>query len=92
MAGVFRFLLGRASAWLDRVVEADPRYICAACDDRFPNHALGAEHVWRCHPEYEGVVIAELAAQKTPLVPRTQPARLPLPQAQPALRTQHAWS
>jgi len=92
MTGVFRQMLGRVSGWLDRMVESDPRFICAACDDRFPSRALGAEHVWRCHPEYVGVLIAELAReQEVVAVPVREPGRLQVGHPVPALRSQQAW-
>ena len=41
--------------WLQRVLDADTRYICAACDDRFRCRTEGVEHVLRCHPEFSCV-------------------------------------
>ncbi|MCC6495347.1 MAG: hypothetical protein IT193_03710 [Propionibacteriaceae bacterium] len=43
---------GRFGRWLQRVLDADTRYICAACDDRFRCRIEGIEHVLRCHPEF----------------------------------------
>ncbi len=45
--------------WLDRLVTPDTRYVCGGCDDRFQTRYAGVEHVLRCHPEYQGVVIYE---------------------------------
>lgn len=50
-------LLARLSARIERILNADSRYVCAACDERFPNATAGIEHVARCHPEYRGVVV-----------------------------------
>lgn len=47
---------GRLSLWLERVIDADERYICAACDDRFANRGDGITHVVHCHPEYASVL------------------------------------
>lgn len=38
--------------WLDRVVEADDRVVCAICDQRFHGFDEGGVHVRRAHPQY----------------------------------------
>ena len=55
--GLFRRALKAASTWLDRVIEADERIVCAACDDRFWTQEDGVAHVLRHHPEYRGVML-----------------------------------
>ncbi len=35
-----------------RYLNADNRYICGCCDDRFATREDGIAHVRRCHPEY----------------------------------------
>lgn len=50
-------LLARLSSRIERILNADSRYVCAACDERFPSASAGVEHVVRCHPEYRGVVV-----------------------------------
>ena len=47
---------GRLSHWLDRVIDADERYICGACDIRFPGRIEGISHVEACHPEFARMV------------------------------------
>lgn len=89
MNGVWRQMLGQLETWLDRVIESDPRFICAACDDRFANRAQGVEHVWRCHPEYEGVLLGEIGFERP--VPVRVGSRMPSPQPVHALSTPHAW-
>lgn len=68
-------LFTRFDRWLDRVLPADERFICAACDDRFHARAQGVEHVLRCHPEYQGVVVYEGVSEQ----PAARPARPSLP-------------
>ena len=86
MTGVFRQMLGQLESWLDRVVESDPRFICAVCDDRFANRGQGVEHVWRCHPEYEGVLLGEIALEgHLRPAPVRVPSRLPSTQMAPVL-------
>lgn len=71
-------LVARFDRWLDRVVANDDRFVCAACDDRFHSRSEGIEHVLRCHPEYQGVVVYEGAPSPEPVtVPA--PTRRPLP-------------
>lgn len=73
-------LVARFDRWLDRVIQTDERVICAACDDRFHSRALGVEHVLRCHPEYQGVVVYDEAPAPapTPVAP-ARPAWSPVP-------------
>ena len=59
MTSITERLHRRFERWLDRLVTPDTRYICAGCDDRFQTRFAGVEHVLRCHPEYQGVVIYE---------------------------------
>lgn len=59
MSTIFERLVRRFDHWIDRLVVPDDRYICAGCDDRFMTRSLGVEHVLRCHPEYEGVMVYE---------------------------------
>lgn len=73
MSTITERLVTRFDRWLDRVTMTDDRYICGACDDRFRNRALGFEHVLRCHPEYQGVVVYENDQQVRPA-----PTRLPV--------------
>jgi hypothetical protein len=47
---------GRFSRWVNRVLDADERYICATCDDRFPGRTEGVVHVAACHPEVSTVL------------------------------------
>ena len=51
----------RLSRWLDGVIDADRRYICGSCDDRFPGRAEGMAHVLAFHPEFAGTFPTELA-------------------------------
>lgn len=48
--------LVRLSCWLQRVMDADERYICAACDDRFAGRTEGIAHVVAHHPEYSAAL------------------------------------
>lgn len=76
MSTITARLVARFDHWLDRVVATDDRFICAACDDRFHSRAEGIEHVLRCHPEYQGVVVYEGApaqAQTAVSVPTRRP-------------------
>lgn len=50
---------GRLTRWMDRILDADERYICAACDDRFPGRSEGISHVMACHPEFAGMLANE---------------------------------
>ena len=38
--------------WLDRVVDADERVVCALCDQRFSGFDEGNVHLIMAHPEY----------------------------------------
>lgn len=38
--------------WLDRVVDADERVVCALCDERFAGFDEGNVHVRMVHPQY----------------------------------------
>jgi len=38
--------------WLDRVVDADERVVCALCDERFAGFEEGNVHVRIAHPQY----------------------------------------
>ncbi|MGV8907499.1 MAG: hypothetical protein ACOH1Y_00810 [Propionicimonas sp.] len=55
-------LLRRLSRWLLQTMEADGRYICAACDDRFRGRGEGVAHVVHCHPESAGILADEAVA------------------------------
>lgn len=57
---------GRLSRWLDRVIDADERYICGACDIRFPGRTEGISHVEACHPEFATVATAVADHDWTP--------------------------
>ncbi len=83
MSAIIARLVARFDRWLDRVVATDDRYICAACDDRFHNRSEGIEHVLRCHPEYQGVVVYDGAPDQES-VTEAAPARRPLPASFPA--------
>jgi hypothetical protein len=50
---------GRLSRWMNRVLDADDRYICGCCDDRFPGRPEGVAHVIACHPEFAGFFAKE---------------------------------
>lgn len=63
MSTITERLLARFERWLDHLVAPDTRYVCGGCDDRFPTRFAGVEHVLRCHPEYQGVVVYEGAAE-----------------------------
>ena len=78
MSSITQRLVARFDRWVDRVVASDDRYICAACDDRFHDRAEGVDHVLRCHPEYQGVVVYEGTPQSRP-VPASRPAWTPVP-------------
>lgn len=52
-------LTGRFSRWMDQVLDADERYICAVCDDRFPGRYEGTSHVVACHPEFAAMLTTE---------------------------------
>jgi hypothetical protein len=58
---------GRFSRWMDRIIDADERYICAACDDRFPGRHEGISHVLACHPEFAGMLTTE-AVDQAPVI------------------------
>ncbi len=47
------------SRWMNRIIDADERYICGCCDDRFPGRAEGVAHVVACHPEFAGAFANE---------------------------------
>ncbi len=49
--------MNRLFAWFDRLIEADQRYACGVCDDRFNDLALAADHVLHCHPEFRAVAL-----------------------------------
>jgi len=49
-------LAARFSRWMDQILDADERYICAVCDDRFPGRYEGTSHVVACHPEFAGML------------------------------------
>ncbi len=38
--------------WLDRVVDADERVVCALCDERFAGFEEGTVHIRMVHPQY----------------------------------------
>jgi hypothetical protein len=73
MSTITARLVSRFDHWLDRMLQSDDRYICAACDDRFTSRSQGIAHVLHCHPEYQGVVVYEGAEQLQPTVPVTRP-------------------
>lgn len=50
---------GRISRWMNRILDADERYICAACDERFPGRFEGVSHVTACHPEFAGMLTTD---------------------------------
>ena len=77
MSTITAKLVARFDRWLDRVVATDDRFVCAACDDRFHSRSEGIEHVLRCHPEYQGVVVYEGAASPQPVTVAV-PSRRPL--------------
>lgn len=54
--GIFG-LWGALLNHLERIIESDERCICAACNDKFANRFEGIQHVLRCHPEYQGVML-----------------------------------
>lgn len=56
--------LGRFSVWLEKTIDADERYICASCEDRFPGRSAAIEHVIHCHPEFAGVYANESAGRE----------------------------
>jgi hypothetical protein len=64
---------GRFSRWVNRVLDADERYICGSCDDRFPGRTEGVAHVVACHPQFAGVFATEAADNEW------TPASEPLP-------------
>jgi len=39
-------------SWLDRVVDADERVVCAICDQRFVGFEDGNLHLQHAHPQY----------------------------------------
>ena len=45
-------LASRLIGWIDRVVDADERVVCAICDERFANLEHGKRHVCVAHPLY----------------------------------------
>ncbi len=45
--------------WVNRIIDADERYICGCCDDRFPGRAEGVAHVVAFHPEFAGAFANE---------------------------------
>ncbi len=79
MSSITQRVVARFDRWLDRVVLADDRYICAACDDRFHSRIQGVEHMLHCHPEYTGVVVYEASAPARPAPVSTRPNWTPLP-------------
>lgn len=79
MSTITARLVSRFDHWLDRLIADDDRYICAACDDRFHTRSEGIEHVLRCHPEYQGVVVYEGAEQPQPAPEPVRPSRVSLP-------------
>lgn len=79
MSTITARLVSRFDHWLDRLIADDDRYICAACDDRFHSRSEGIEHVLRCHPEYQGVVVYEGAEQPQPASEPVRPSRVSLP-------------
>lgn len=86
MSTIADMLVSRFDRWLDRVVATDDRFICAACDDRFHSRSEGIEHVLRCHPEYQGVVVYEGAPTPVPqtvTVSTRRPGLSPAPVAVP---------
>ena len=56
--------LGRLSLWLQRTMDAEERFICAACDDRFPGRSAAIEHVIHCHPEFAAVYADETGRRR----------------------------
>jgi hypothetical protein len=65
--------LGRLPRWLQRTIDADERYICAACDDRFAGRSDGIAHVLDCHPEFAGIFSQEISGNQ--LMPVAEPSR-----------------
>ena len=53
--------IGRLCFWLQRTMDTEERFICAACDDRFPGRSAAIQHVIHCHPEFAAVYAAETA-------------------------------
>ncbi|MFT4108865.1 hypothetical protein [Propionicimonas sp.] len=74
MSTITERLVSRFDRWLDRLVATDDRYVCGACDDRFHSRVAGIDHVQRCHPEYQGVVVFDDAIAG---VPAAHPVRTP---------------
>ncbi|MGV8909262.1 MAG: hypothetical protein ACOH1Y_09790 [Propionicimonas sp.] len=54
----------RIKHWLDLLIIPDDRFACAGCDDRFVSRSLAVDHVLRCHPEYQGVMVYEDARDR----------------------------
>ncbi len=71
---------GRFSAWMNRVLDSDERFICGCCDDRFAGRAAGVSHVVACHPEFAAAFTNE------PLDHAWTPATEPVP-ARPVAAT-----
>ena len=59
MSTITERLVRQMERWLNRLVIPDDRYSCGGCDDRFVSRSLGVDHVLRCHPEYQGVMVYE---------------------------------
>ena len=59
MNTITRRLVQRVEHWLDLLIIPEDRFACCACDDRFVSRSLGVDHVQRCHPEYQGVMVYE---------------------------------
>lgn len=67
---------GRLALWLQRVIDADGRYICAACDDRFADRTDGITHVMHCHPEYASMLAGATVAHGRTHAPDVTPPRV----------------
>jgi hypothetical protein len=67
--------VGRLSRWLERVMDADERFICAACDDRFADRSDGITHVMHCHPEFATAFTSEVVAHGRTTIPDACPPR-----------------
>ena len=59
MTTILGRLVRRIEHWLDLLIIPNDRFACGGCDDRFVSLSLGVEHVLRCHPEYQGVMVYE---------------------------------
>jgi|GEM_PF-3154767 len=60
--------------WLDRVVDADERVVCAICDERFAGFDQGRAHVRMAHPHQVPLSWRMAPASSAPTPPFTQPA------------------